>query len=86
MFEFMIADFLEGFSYYTAHFWSSIGTATDFCQGIFETTYSPAQKQLLQDHVTSIQGFSEGIVEYVHGKMAFNHSVDISNPDIRLMG
>ena len=79
MFEFMIADFLDGFSYYTAHFWSSIGMATDYCQGIFETTYSPEEQTDYGMHVSNITSvFTEVIVSGVNDRMAFNNNVDIS--------
>ena len=78
MIDFMMSDFLQGFSFYTAHFWSTLGTAVDFCQEIFETTYSPACKQFFQDHVTNVPRFGENIVNTVNEQIAFNNNVDIS--------
>ena len=77
MIDFIIADFMQGVSSFATTWWAEAELAIDFCQGVFNTTFSPAFQQYFQGSITNVPNFAENISSAVNDRMAFNNNVDL---------
>ena len=79
MIEFMIADFMDGFSSYATAFSDAMAHTVSLCQEAFLNTYSPEEQTDYGMHISNVTSvFTEVIVSGVDYQMAFDNNVDIS--------